>query len=146
MLHEEYLQQRLEAGEKLGDKASVVKWDDLSEEFRNSSRRNARDVPLLLASVGYTITPAHNGDSHEPMADKEVELLAQQVHRRWLEERLAGGWRLGPEWDDQCRVHPDLVPWEALSEERRDVDRHFVKKLPKLLESLGLQISKRESI
>ena len=45
-----------------------------------------------------------------------MEYLAYLEHRRWVEERLRNGWTWGEKRDDVRRTHPDLVPYDELSE------------------------------
>lgn len=52
-----------------------------------------------------------------------LERLAERVHNRWAEKRLAEGWRWGPVRDDKARTTPNLVPYDELSEEDKDLDR-----------------------
>src|SRR6266853_2968283 len=39
-----------------------------------------------------------------------TELLAKNAHENWARQRLADGWRYGPERNDTRKEHPDLVP------------------------------------
>jgi hypothetical protein len=59
-----------------------------------------------------------------------------------MAERRKAGWRPGPR-DVLGRTTPYLVPWEQLSEEVRDKDRLFIRGLPRLLASVGLQAVQR---
>ena len=43
--------------------------------------------------------------------------------------------------DNPNRFHPDLVPWEELSEGRRDIDRRLVQAIPSLLAAAGLELT-----
>jgi hypothetical protein len=73
-----------------------------------------------------------------PFTDDEVEVMARLKHDRWVAERRRGGRRPGPR-DPQRRTTPYLVPWEELAEEIREYDRLFVRQLPRLLASVGLE-------
>ncbi|MGB8951646.1 MAG: hypothetical protein WCC06_03135 [Candidatus Aminicenantales bacterium] len=39
-------------------------------------------------------------------------------------------------------TNPDLVPWEKLSEEIKEKDRHFIRELPRILGGVDLQIER----
>ena len=56
-----------------------------------------------------------------------------------MDERTGSGSRPGPR-DPERRTTPYLVPWDELSEDVRDYDRLFVRRLPRVLAALGLQI------
>jgi hypothetical protein len=45
-----------------------------------------------------------------------TEALAKNTHEVWAQERMAQGWRFGPERNDQRKEHPSLIPYEQLPE------------------------------
>src|SRR5262245_29470430 len=53
-----------------------------------------------------------------------TEQLARNTHDVWARKRLADGWRYGPRRDDARKEHPDLVPYEQLSDSDKEYDRH----------------------
>ena len=48
-----------------------------------------------------------------------TEYLAENTHDIWAKQRLSEGWTYGPERDDMARQHPDLVPYDQLSDSER---------------------------
>lgn len=118
-------------------------WDDLPENARHANRAAADHIAVKLAAIGCRVIA---GDA-PPFAFTEAELdaLARIEHRRWCAERLLRGWRLG-ERDNDRRLHPDLVPFEALTEEDREKDRHAVSALPEMLALAGLSIERRTAV
>lgn len=46
-------------------------------------------------------------------------------HRKWMEQKLANGWQVGPVKDGELKTHPDLVPFEDLSFEAKVKDYIF---------------------
>ena len=73
-----------------------------------------------------------------------VEHLAENVHEHWARQRLAEGWRLGPQRDQFRREHPCLVPYAELPEEEKRYDRQTAIETLKAIVQLGYQI-RRES-
>ena len=138
-LHEEYLRDRLAAGDVQGSSASLAAWDDLPEEFRESSRRTAVDLCEAIRERGYELV-AVGPDVVERFDDDELEGLARTLHDRWMDERLSAGWQPGERRDDGERFHPDLVAWADLSAERREIDRNLVRQLPPILREIGLSL------
>jgi hypothetical protein len=61
------------------------------------------------------------------LTDRDVEKLAKVEHRRWMNERMATGWRHSPVRDNDRKLHPDLVEWGYLSEESHGKDRPAVR-------------------
>ncbi|MGA8571087.1 MAG: RyR domain-containing protein [Desulfobaccales bacterium] len=52
-----------------------------------------------------------------------VEKLAENTHKAWAAQRLAEGWRYGPERNDRKKEHPCLVPYQDLPESEKEYDR-----------------------
>lgn len=114
-------------------------WDDLPEALRASNRDQAAHVAVKLAAVGRAVGPLASWDeATAPFPDDEVETMARLEHERWTAERRRAGWRTGPR-DASRRTTPYLVPWEELTEDVRELDRLFVRRLPALLAGVGLQ-------
>jgi hypothetical protein len=72
-----------------------------------------------------------------------TERLAKNAHEVWARERMAQGWRFGPERNDQRKQHPSLIPYEQLSESEKVYDRNTAMGTLKAVEALGYQIVKR---
>lgn len=71
-----------------------------------------------------------------------VEQLAQHVHDRWAQERIAQGWSYGPQRDDDKKEHPSLVPYAELSESEKDLDRTTAIESLKAAIALGWTIGR----
>lgn len=66
--------------------------------------------------------------------EKEIEILAEGEHERWVKEKQAAGWSYaeGPK-NEKRKLHPCIVPWELLPDEEQDKDRNAVKSISALL-------------
>jgi hypothetical protein len=133
-LHERYVRDRVAAGERRGSTPALTAWEELPDEYRKSSRRNANDLRRALRERGYELA---RHDAAAVLGPDDVEAVAQLLHERWVEERVAGEWSSGARRDDERRVHPDLVPWSELPEKRRQIDRDLVRSLPEALREVG---------
>ena len=71
-----------------------------------------------------------------------VEEMSRNVHEVWAKSRMDQGWSWGPQRDDELKTHPDLVPYEELTEEEKDYDRDTSMQTIKLILKLGFKISK----
>ena len=71
-----------------------------------------------------------------------TELLARNTHENWARQRIEDGWRYGPHRDDARKEHPNLVPYEQLSEGDKDYDRRTAMEAIKTILSLGYRIEK----
>jgi hypothetical protein len=50
-------------------------------------------------------------------------------HDRWWADRALDGWTYAPERDNARKHHPDMVPYEQLSEPKRQLDRDNVQNI-----------------
>ncbi len=69
-----------------------------------------------------------------------TEFLAKNAHENWAQQRMASGWTLGPERNDMEKIHPDLIPYEELSEAEKEYDRKMAMETVKVVLSLGYRI------
>lgn len=126
-----------------GREPEYASFDEQPELLQASNLDQARDIPAKVRALGYRIVPAADVpeeecvDAFEP---EEVEILARLEHVRWIEERLRHGWIYGAVRDDERRIHPDLVPYDELTERSKDYDRQAVVQIPGILAAAGLAI------
>ncbi len=71
-----------------------------------------------------------------------TELLAKNAHDNWAEQRIRDGWRYGYRGSDENKTHPNLVPYEQLSEPDKEYDRRAVLETLKAIIALGYRIEK----
>jgi hypothetical protein len=92
-----------------------------------------------LAELGCIMVPSFDPSlTFEYRDEDEVLLLARVEHDRWMRERLDRGYVYGPVREG--RFHPDLVPWEALTDEAREKDVQAVRNIPAMLAAVGFQV------
>jgi hypothetical protein len=139
-------------------------WEQLDESRRKSSREQARDIAAKLARINCTLGPLRDWDAKdfEFDEDKEVEPLGEDEHQRWWDERRDDHWVLIPMpvgKDDKevkqlleeaklRKESPYLISWEELKKLYPDVaewDRVFVRAIPDLLASVGLQVIRNDT-
>ena len=115
-------------------------WGELDESRRDSSRAQARDIAAKLSLIGCTIAPlSGSAPTDFSFSDAEVDSLGVHEHDRWITERIAAGWTSGPK-DASRKVTPYLVPFAELPTEIAEYDRMFVREIPALLATAGLQV------
>lgn len=137
-IHERWRQEALGKGE------SAPTWQDLDESRKNSSRDQARHIPIHLRKVGFVIAPLGDREAKDfTFTDAQIELLATAEHDRWNHERLADGWTLAEKKNVERKETPYLLPWQQLKERYPDIaelDAVFIRATPAILASAGLQI------
>ena len=69
-----------------------------------------------------------------------TELLAKNAHDIWARQRMAEGWRYGPERSDARKEHPSLLPYEELTESEKEYDRNAAIETLKAIIALGYRI------
>ncbi len=72
-----------------------------------------------------------------------IEKLARNTHEVWAQKRMQEGWSYGSKRDDAHKKHPDLVPYEDLTEVERSYDGEVVTQVVKGILALGYGIVKR---
>ncbi|MCV7300546.1 hypothetical protein H7J93_12995 [Mycobacterium barrassiae] len=132
--------------------AATLPWDQLSEFYRGSNRRQVRNALWMVEKIG---GHTWNTFGHEPISvstatlhdlaplerlrvmgfDEDTALaMARCEHEEWCRYYRAAGWKYGPVRDDTHKVHDKLVGWEAIA-----ADNHL---LSTALASLADTLSK----
>jgi hypothetical protein len=141
LLHEDYVQAQVRMGKAPASSPSLVAWDELGEEFRESSRLEADYIAVKLEAVDCEIEPLTEWDAERfKFSGDEIETMASMEHERYRSERFLARWRYGPARDDDARTNPNLAPWEELPENVREYSREAVRKLPAFLAKAALQV------
>ena len=126
--------------EQLASDKPAPSWSELDESRKESSRSHARHIAVKLRNIGCDIAPLRDWDASEfAFSDDEIETLAIAEHDRWIAERLADGWSLGDK-DIENKKTPYLVPFADLPDDIAEYDHIFVREIPTLLASVGLQV------
>lgn len=121
---------------------SMVDWDELSGELKESTRAQADDIPRKLRAVNCFMMDEERSDPfiHIPeFSTEDLDMLSEMEHERFNAERLQRQWRMGARNSKQ-RTTPFLVPWRDLTQEWKDVDRVMVECVPRVLEMAGYRI------
>ncbi|MBL0886022.1 RyR domain-containing protein [Myceligenerans indicum] len=139
-VHHVYLRNQLERGVAWASAPAMRRWEDLTEDLRESNRGWVLALPDRLARVGGTIAP-RNGGPGATIAGELLDDLARAEHDLWESVRVGLGWRHGPVRDDARRVHPMIgVSWEDLLEPEKEKDRDVIRSLPEILAEFGLEL------
>ena len=110
-------------------------------------RRRMRELKAKRAgeanggSVIYQPKPIDTSEIVLPESIEELsEQLAKNTHEVWSKTRLEQGWTFGETRDDEKRLHPCLVEYEALPEFEKQFDRNTAIETLKLIIKLGYKI------
>ena len=134
-IHEKYLEMLKK--NKLENTPIAVEWADLSEEYRASNRNDIQ----LIRNCGFSIRPiSKHTVTPISLSLDEITKMAKMSHERWMQEKLRNGWKWGSERDEGKKIHPDLVPWDSLSEGEKNKNLDIVRNILKLIEEVGHEI------
>lgn len=127
------------------DDPSMVEWEKLRDDFKESSSQQADHIFEKLRQIGCTV---HKVADREikliSFSDDEVELMAEMEHGRWNAERLLEGWTWGDKKDVDKKISPYLVSWSELPEDVKEWDRATVRKIPEFLAKVSLEIRRKQ--
>ncbi|MBN2202425.1 hypothetical protein JW777_10755 [bacterium] len=118
----------------------MLPWEELAEDLRQSNRDQAAYAVQILGAVGYGVRKSAAARVPVRFSKKEIEIMAEMEHGRWVVERLCSGWRYGEKRDPVNRISPHLVPWKELADKFKEYDCIAVRKWPDLLKNAGLEI------
>lgn len=144
-IHEDYVRHQKRIGETPQTNPSMVDWDDLPEDLKESNRHQAAHIEVKLKAIGCGIQSLTDWEAASfEFKPEEIEKLAEMEHERWCEERRRQGWSYaaGPK-NIKKKTSPHLVSWEQISEEIKEYDRNMVRGLPSFLAQAGFQIYRR---
>jgi len=143
-IHAEYVRNQKAKGETTETNSTLVSWEKLPEHVKESNRAQALHVAEKLKAIGCGITELEDRELGEfEFTREEIELLARMEHERWVEERLANGWIVGPKDIDKKTTPWLLVPYEELPDEEQEKDRESVRGIPKFLAKVGLEVHRQ---
>ncbi|MFQ5864543.1 MAG: NAD-binding protein [bacterium] len=147
-IHEDYVYKQRKEGQTPQTNPSMVPWEELPEQLKESNRRQADHIGIKLQAIGCGIAPLTDWDAELfEFTEEEIELMAEMEHERWMSERLQAGWRYAPgEKNIKKKTSPYLVPMQELPEEIKELDRNTVRELPLFLAQAGFQIYRLKKV
>ena len=138
--HEDYCaKDQLSCQKKPGSQPAPFNrpWAELPETARNANRITADHFDVKMRALGYRIVPKNEQAEGVVLSSDQLELLARMEHDRWWADRLLDGWTLHVERDNQLKFHPNLVPYDELTEPIKQLDRDSVLQMIEILDREG---------
>jgi voltage-gated potassium channel Kch len=145
--HDHYQRAAIAAGETAEKNSSLRDYEELDENLRKSNRRFADGIGAKLEELGWRIVPsplAELDGAGLTVPDDKLEKLAESEHERWCRDLIDEGWKWGPEKLPKQKRHPNLIPWDRLSEDDKDKDRRAVLSVPQVLREAGFDVAGRQ--
>jgi hypothetical protein len=116
-----------------------VPWDQLPENIRNANRAVADHFEIKLRAIGCKMVAKELGKEAR-LNTAEIEQLAYMEHQRWWADRSINGWKFAKTRDDQNKLHPNMIPYNELSEADKQKDRDSVLKMLDVVRSEGYRV------
>ena len=140
-IHESYTDSIAAQGRDPEREPAGRPWSRLSGSYRNANRHQADHLWAKLAVMDCRAVQEEQVESFT-FAPLEAESLAVIEHLRWAADRYLDGWSYAPVRDNALKHHPQLIPYEDLSEPMKDLDRFAVRGVPTLLARSGLGVER----
>jgi hypothetical protein len=139
---------------------------ELAETDRLQNIQNALSIPEKLAHSGYVMIHARSNEPPLVFPDKDLDLLAEEEHNRWVKAKIAqdSRWHYGPETYKERFEHSCLLPWKNVSdnelaqvfsneeraamgrkelpESEKNKDRKLIQRIPNFLAHVGYTVVK----
>lgn len=132
-IHNNYLEYLKTRGGYNSSNLSHQEWENLPHNYKWSNRYQADSFILKLSVAGKKIEFSNNDGKLYEFSGKELNRLAEMEHERWCAEKFLDGWEFGEIKKDTEKTHPDLIPFEKLSDARQKLDKNAVQVMPRLL-------------
>ena len=113
--------------------------------FQNAWDDSSNYIVILSNQSNYEPHPLDLDDvTIEPELMELREAIAENAHEVWAKTRKDQGWSYGKERDDAKKLHPDMLPYNLLSESEKDYDREMAINTIKLVKKLGWDLKKKK--
>jgi hypothetical protein len=147
---------------------SLKAFDELPEDEKTQNNQHALSIPEKVASVGYVMIHARTNEPPLIFPDKDIDILAEAEHNRWIKAKLAQDprWHYAPMTNKTNFEHNCLIPWKMMGEEElaqvftseernamgrvelpeaeKEKDRLLVRRIPNILARLGYTVTRLE--
>jgi hypothetical protein len=121
-------------------------FEKLSDEVKADNLAAALRIPLLLELAGLYLLPGD--ETAEAVSDRIVkrllethlELLAEEEHILWMQQKIQNGWRFAETRDNARKLHNCLASYAKISTNDKERDRNSVRKFPEMIRLAGFKI------
>jgi hypothetical protein len=138
---------------KIAGSSSYKEFFMLSNEQRLINISTAGRIKHILAKSEIFALDDRNSDNPDASDEfttyislkENIELLAEEEHIRWGEDRKRLGWKKGKTRSDYFKIHPLIdIQYSELSEEDKEKDRKQIRNYTTTLKKSGFKIIKLE--
>ena len=124
------------------DPEFLKKWEDLTEDFKESVRAQARRIPDALLTINYDVVSVKETPDFEAFTENELNVLAAYEHTNWYSYQKKAGWKKGIVKDKKAKTDPALVNWNALPQANKYRVYQIVTIWPEILANANFKIER----
>ena len=122
-----------------------IPFHHLSSELKLNNLNKAKSLIQCLNSLGYVIVS--NNDPRNPIDgfnSYQIHEFAECLHEQWCLEKFNQGWRYGPSMNREKLETPNLVFWNDLPIEVREINFNEIGMIFNIVRSLNLKIVSKD--
>lgn len=118
-------------------------FEDLPEYIKYSNYKQADFLVKILTELGYSVVDIDApGEAIESFDEDSLEYLAEREHNAWYKLKVNVGWKYGAVRDDDMKINPNMVEWNALDVSKKDSNKRTFRNLPQMCKNVDLKIVK----
>ena len=129
---------------KKQNRENSVPWERLSPYFKLSNISQAMSYREKLELIGCVMRPI--GGDKKPLkrfTSKEIETIAIQEHKRWMDEKLEDGWTYAPIQNKDKKQSDCLVEWKDLTPKMQSWDKDSCANIISILTGMGYGVYRK---
>ncbi len=124
------------------DPEFLKKWEDLTEDLKESVRAQARRIPDALLTVNYEVVSVKEKPTFAAFTETELHRLAAYEHSNWYSYQKKAGWKKAAVKDRLTKTDPALVNWNALPQANKYRVYQIVAIWPEILANANFIIER----
>jgi hypothetical protein len=118
-------------------------FEDLPDYIKYSNYKQADFLVKILSELGYDVVDSDApGEAVNSFDEDSIEYLAKREHNAWYKLKVNLGWKYGPTKDEESKTNPNLVEWDVLDANKKDINKRTFRNLPQLCGNVDLKIVK----
>ena len=124
----------------------VMPWEELSEDLKEFTRDQVRDIPNALLKINYDLISVKENTKAIEFTEKELEILAENEHTRWYRSRKNAGWKYDKVKNHREKTDPSLVSWEKLPKEKKEKVYQMINVWPEILSKSNFKLDRLKTL
>lgn len=119
-----------------------VGWLNLNNHEKKFYLDLAKQIPDGMLLINYDIVSVNETPKPVIFTKEELEILAKYEHTRWLLHKKNRGWNYGTVKDSRNKLDPQLISYDLLKNEQKELIQEFVSHWSKALSKINFKLEK----